>query len=272
MKTKNSLVVSQLLLATLLLSLPIRGFTEDSYTSMLRTTGIYQSQLTQQMINYNRMNSPGGGGGGPAPCMPPYELQRGANGIVPPELQGDPRYQAYLRCLKGSSAPVAFPQNAQEPAPVAVQHQPISVSDFVPTMPGHPVAEQAIAGMQIDAQQRQIMQKSVDAVFKAVAKDYRGNNLAAAMAFAYATANGAITGTSATTQQVRDAALSINDAIAQDPNFPRVSAAEKQNTTDSLIFQSAMIIVLQSLGQQDPGAKQQSVELARIVMKRLTGS
>ncbi|HUL64901.1 MAG TPA: DUF6683 family protein [Burkholderiaceae bacterium] len=235
---------------------------------MLQITSTAQSNLTKQMINMNSAYSRGSGSA-PAPCMPPYQLQRGVNGVVPPELQGDPRYQEYLRCLHGQVASQRTAQYA--PAPVARRY-PISASDFVPVMSGHPVAEQALAGMQLNPKQRLLVHGAVDETFKQVANEFRGNNLAVAMAFAYATANSALTGTSATNQQLREVILNVNDAIAQDANIPRATAVEKQNAADGLIFQSAMIILLRAVGQQDPDARQKSVELARVVMRRLLGS
>jgi hypothetical protein len=200
---------------------------------------------------------------------------------VPPELQGDPRYQEYLHCLRTSSGPKYDPQGALQnapqgapqyaPAPV-VRHQPINASDFVPAMAGHPFVEQALANMPIDPQQRQVLHGSVDEVFKQVANNFRGNNVAVAMAFTYATANGTITGTDPNEQQIREAILNVNDVLAQDQNFSRMTAVQKQTAADSLIFQSAMILVLRNMGQQDPGAKQKSIDLAHIVRKQLTGS
>jgi hypothetical protein len=260
-------------LVALLFAVPAGAFADQSsFTSMLQITSTAQSNLTQQMININSAYSHGSGSA-PAPCLPPYQLQRGMNGVVPPELQGDPRYQEYLRCLHGQPAPQnsaqATPQYA--PAPVARRY-PISVSDFMPVMPGHPVADQAVAGMQLNPKQRALVHGAVDETFKQVANQFRGNNLAVAMAFAYATANGALTGTTATNQQLREVILNVNDAIARDANFARAPALEKQNTADSLIFQSSMIILLRTMGQQDPDARQKSIELARVVMQRLLGS
>jgi hypothetical protein len=265
----------QVSLAVALFAVPMDGFAFDTYGAMLQTTGYYQANLTQSMINYNRVNGLGSGGAASTYCMPPYELQRGADGHIPPELQGDPRYQEYLRCMQHhpgynpNATAVPAPQNV--PSAVA-QHQPINISDFAPVQPGHPVADQAMATMTVNPQQRQIIQNSVDQVFSQVAKNFRGNNLAVAMAFAYATANDTLTGVLSSPQQIGQAILNINDAIAQDPNFPQVPAAEKQNTADSLIFQSAMILLLRNMGQQDPQAKQQSIDLSHIVMKRLTGT
>jgi hypothetical protein len=52
--------------------------------------------------------------------LPPYELMRGMDGHVPPELQSDPRYQEWLRCQKsgtGAAPPQTMP-------PVLAQRNP----------------------------------------------------------------------------------------------------------------------------------------------------
>ena len=270
----------RLTLVALLLSVSVSAFADqNSLSRMIDITSTAQANLTQHMIDYNqrtidatRMLSQGSAPA-PAPCMPPYQLQRGANAVVPPELQGHPLYQEYLRCLQAQGVSPSNAPGFPQPAPaVAARRHPITVSDFVPVTPGHPVVEQALAGMPINPQQRRFLQSAVDETFKYVASNFRGNNIAASMAFAYATANGTLTGTAATPQQVREAILNVNDAIAQNPMFPRVTTVEKQNTSDSLIFQSTMILVLQNMGQKDPDARLKSIELSRVVLRQLTGS
>ena len=54
--------------------------------------------------------------------------------------------------------------------------------------------------------------------------------------------------------------------------LPILMATEKQNRSDSLIFQAAMITVLREMGQRDLQARQQAVELSRVVMQGLTGA
>jgi hypothetical protein len=65
---------------------------------------IYNNNLRMQNW-YSQTNSMNGYAGGTPSnyCSPrpPVALQRGMDGHVPPELQGDPRYQAWLRCQQG---------------------------------------------------------------------------------------------------------------------------------------------------------------------------
>ncbi|MBV9889856.1 MAG: hypothetical protein JO090_03095, partial [Rhizobacter sp.] len=154
---------------------------DDSYATMLQNNAMRQANLTQQMINLGAspIGSGAGASQGPAPCLPPFELQRGADGHVPPELQGDPRYQAYLRCRQ------AHPERdlrtmTQGPATAAtalpVGHLPITATDFVPARPGHPFLDQAIAGMAaLTPEQRAQMRNGAEAMFRRVATQYRGN-------------------------------------------------------------------------------------------------
>lgn len=158
-----------------------------------------QSNLTKQMINLGG-TTPSGSSSGPASCMPPYEVQRGPSGVVPPQLQGDPRYQEYLRCRQGQSSP-----------------QPARSTPGVPSF----------AGAQHPAELLN-------------------------------------------SQQSREFIFGVNDKLAQAPQFALMSPAEKQSRSDSLIFQAAMISVLREMGQRDRQARQQAVELSRVVMQGLT--
>jgi len=264
----------QLSLVTMLVADPSSVLADpNSYATMIDMTSAYQSNLTQQMMNYNRMFSLSSGTVAPPVCLPPYQLQRGLNGVVPPELQGDPRYQEYLRCLQRQSRPSskarATPQYASAPV---VRHQPINISDYVPVMSGHPIIEQALSTFQINPQQRLLLHNLVDEVFRQVSNNFRGNNLAVALTFAYFTANDTLTGSLTTPQQVREKILAVNDVLAQNPNFSMMSAVQKQNISEIYIYQSAMIIILRNMGKQDMGARRQSIELARVVMRQLMSS
>jgi hypothetical protein len=178
-------VASALLsLAALLLLTPPASLaqTNNSYATMLQNNAMWQANLTKQMINLGGKVVGSAAGGGPAPCMPPYELQRGMDGHVPPELQGDPRYQEYLRCQRQQSSPpldgrTAAPAPAM-PALPAGQHLPITATDFVPAQLGHPVVDQAIAGMALTPQQRVQLRQAAEEMFRRVASQYRNNNLA----------------------------------------------------------------------------------------------
>jgi hypothetical protein len=205
--------------------------------------------------------------------MPPYELQRGVDGHVPPELQGDPRYQEYLRCQRQqSSAPLDGRYAAPAPAMptlAAGQHLPITATDFLPAQPGHPAIDQAIAGMALTPLQRTQLRQSAEEMLRRVASQYRGNNLAVSVTVAYATAMAALNGTAMSPQQTRELVFAVNDTFGLHPQFAQLSASQKQNESDWLLFQSLVITVLSEMGQRDPQARRQAVQLARAVLKQL---
>lgn len=245
----------------------------NSYTTMLQNNAIRQSNLTQQMININSSRGTASGGNPSVPnCMPPYDLMRGTDAHVPPELQGDPRWQAYLRCMQGPpGAQSARPAQGATPLPRG-PHLPISATDFVPARPGHPAVDQAMADLTLTPEQRMQLRKAVDEMFRLVAARYRGNNVAVAVAVAYATATLVASGADMNDRQIQDLVFTVNDTLARNPRFAAMSAMQKQNDADGLIFQSVIITVLRELGVRDPQARQKSVELARVVLKQLNGA
>jgi hypothetical protein len=73
-------------------------------------------------------------------------------------------------------------------------------------------------------------------------------------------------------QQTREFVLGVNDKLARNPKFALLSLVEKQNDSDGLIFQSLIISVLRDMGEHDPQARQQAMELARAVLKQFNGA
>jgi hypothetical protein len=145
-------------------------------------------------------------------------------------------------------------------------------TDFVPLQPGHPVVDQAIANLAITPGQRLQLRNGVDEMFRLVADRYRGNNVAVAVAVAYATATLALNGAEIDDQQTRELVYDVNDRLARNPRFASMSAVEKHDNADRLIFQSVVIAVLRDMGARDPQARQQSIELARVVLRKLNGT
>jgi hypothetical protein len=267
-----------LALAALLFVAPAGVFaqayaTNNSFATVIQNNAMMQSNLTRQMINLGGTTPSSGTSSGPATCMPPFELQRGMDGHVPPELQGDPRYQAYLRCKQGQASPQSMGATpGAAPSLPTGQHLPLTATDFVPAQHGHPVVDQAIAGMSIAPEQRRQLRDAIELMFNRVATQYRGNNMAVSVAVAYSTALLTLNGAQLNAQQSRDFIFGVNDKLARGPQFAQMSATEKQNRSDSLIFQAAMITVLREMGQRDQQARQQAVELSRVVMQGLTGA
>jgi hypothetical protein len=246
---------------------PWVGLAQDnSFAMTIQNGAMWQANLTKQMINLGGTPTSGGGGRfSPANCMPPADLQRGPDAHVPAELQGDPRYQEYLRCKQGIPPQDASTAGAPQ-FPVATRHLPITATDFLPARPGHPTVDEAIANMSIPPEQRQKMHDGVDKTFRHIATQYRGNNLAVSVAAAYTTSMITLNGSQMTSQQINEFIYGVNDQLAQNPQFALLSAQQKQDESDKFIFQAAIIAALQDAGRTNPEAKQQSLDLSRVVL------
>jgi hypothetical protein len=260
------------LFAVLMLTVPGGVFAQNnSLATVIQNNSAMGSALTKQMINLNGTNARSSVLN-PANCMPPVDLQRGADGHVPPELQGDPRYQEYLRCRQGLSTPQSTASTAGAPSFPGGEHLPITLSDFVPVVQGHPMVDQSIANMQIGPDQRQRLYNAIDFTFNRVARDYRRNNVSVSMVVAYLTALFTLNGSQMNAQQTREFVFGVNDTLARQPQFAMMSPIERQNSSDTWIFETAVITMLRDMGQRDPQARQQAIELSRKVLQQLTGS
>jgi hypothetical protein len=250
------------------------------------TNGLMQNSISQIMASQAATKG-GSSSSGPPPgwCdpMPPYQLQRGMKGEVPPELQGDPRYQAWLRCHQGQSAPQATAANNVAPAtrvtssggkyptPVVSHHLPITATDFTPAVHGHPFLEQYLRSQPFTAGQRAELSQAFAQMSARVARENRPNNLATSMAVAVCGAIYTIDNGFTDADSGRYL-IAINDRIAVSPQFASMSPLQKQNLSDSLILQTTVIKLLKDLGQTDPQAKMQSTQLAHTMLQNLTGS
>jgi hypothetical protein len=194
------------------------------------------------------------------------------DGHVPPELQGDPRYQAYLRCSQGTSAARDARAMPQAPSLPPGAHLPITATDFVPARPGRPFVDQAIAGMALTPEQRTQLRNGAEEMFRRVAATYRGNNVAVSVTVAYSAAMLTLNGAEMNAQQTREFVFGVNDRLASNPRFASMTPLEKQNESDRLIFQGFVIAVLRDVGTRDPQARQQATGLARAVMTQLNGT
>jgi hypothetical protein len=260
-------------LVGLLLAAPASVVAQNnSFATVIQNNATMQSNLTKQMINLGGTSPSHGTSAGPAACMPPVELARGPSGVVPPELQGDPRYQEYLRCRQGQSGPQNALSSQRAPPLPLMQHLPLTATDFVPVEPGHPIIDQAIDNMPITPEERRQVRSKVGVIFQRVAAGFRSNNLAVSVGVAYSTARFTLDGRPTNREQDKETVFGINDKLARGPLFPQMSSLEKQNNSDSLIFQAALISVLREMGQRDPQARQQAIELSRALVHQLTGS
>ncbi len=254
-------------LSWLLCLAPCIALADNSYAITLQNNAMWQANLTKQMINLGGTPTTGGGSS-PATCMPPFELQRGVDGHVPPELQGDPRYQEYLRCKQGGPVAPDTAPGTPPASPPAVAHLPIAATDFAPVTPGHPTVDKAIDDMSITPAQRQQLHGVVEEMFRRVGSQYRANNLAVSVAVAYATSMTTLHGTDMNKQQSWAFIYGINDQLARSPQFAHLTAQQKQDESDKLIFQSAVISAVRDEAATNPEAKQQAQQLSEVVLRQ----
>ena len=92
-------------LATALAALvPLSAYAQivpnNSYSQVLVDTNIMVQRSLSDIIASQARTRIADSPGATTWCspLPPSDLMRGADGHVPPELQGDPRYQEWLRC------------------------------------------------------------------------------------------------------------------------------------------------------------------------------
>jgi len=242
----------------------------NSYAqTLMNGNAMLQSSLGQIIATQGARNASGGAPSNYCSPLPPADLQRGADGHVPPELQGDPRYQAWLHCQGGQSAP---PGNAQGYAtPPVANHLPVTATDFTPAMPGHPFVDRFLQSQPLTGEQRGALRGAFDEMSSRIARESRPNNLAAAMTFAICGAIYLIDNsfTDADTDRYYAA---INDRLGSSPVVAQMSALQKQNLSDAMIMNITVAKLLADLGQSDPQVRVQSVQYAQGMLVELTGS
>jgi hypothetical protein len=253
----------------------------NNYAQMLNNTNaMLQLSISQTIAAQAATKAGTSGAAASTMCdpLPPADLQRGADGHVPPQLQADPRYQAWLHCHQGQGAPqahaaesIASGPGGKYPTPVVASHLPMAATDFRPVVYGHPLLEQYLTSQPFTPQQRAAVRQAFGEMSARVARAARPNNLAVSMAAAVCGAIYVID------QSFTDAdsdryLLAINDRLGASHQFASLSAGQKQNLSDSLILQTTVIRLLSELGKTDPQARLQSTQLAHTTLRQLAGS
>jgi hypothetical protein len=295
-----------LALCIVTLALPLSAYAQitpnNSYAqALVNSNALLQNSISQTIASQARTQRFGNSSGATPSTwcspMPPADLQRGMDGHVPPELQSDPRYQAWLRCQNGQNTPQAntraqspsgssasgWPsspsdapayanvQGSHYPTPAVAQHLPMTATDFTPALPGHPLVEQYLQSQPLTNEQRAVIRQAFGEMSSRIATEARPNNLAAAMAMAVCGAIYLIDSgfTDADSDRYY---VAINDALGAAPEIAALSRLQKQNLSDALILQITVAKLLADLGQTDPPARAQSVQFARAMLLQLTGS
>jgi PDZ domain len=122
--------------------------------------------------------------------------------------------------------------------------------------------------MDITPEQRQQLHTQVDATFRRIASQFRGNNLAVAVAVAYAQSVTTLNGAQMNAQQSQELLYAINDQLAQNPAFATMSAQQKQDEYDRLIYQSMVISMLRDGAATNPEAGLQAQEMSRVMLRQ----
>jgi hypothetical protein len=274
----------------------------NSYAQVLvNSNALLQNSISQTIASQAQTQRLGNSSGATPSTwcspMPPADLQRGMDGHVPPQLQSDPRYQEWLHCQNRqntpqanartqapggpsasgwSSGPSGMPayanvQGSSYPTPVVAHHLPMTATDFTPALPGHPFIEQYLQSQPLTNEQRAALRQAFGEMSSRIAKDVRPNNLAAALATAVCGAIYLIDNrfTDADSERYY---VTINDRLGAAPEIAALSPMQKQNLADAWILQITVAKLLADLGQSNPPARAQSVQVAQAMLLQLTGS
>jgi hypothetical protein len=191
--------------------------------------------------------------------------------------------KALGNALGATSAPTAPDSGSQDPAvsnaptvdytPPAVNHIPMTATDFVPIVRGHPAVDQILFSMPITPRQRAQLRLEFADMSDRIASGMRPDNLAVAMSYDMCMATMAVDDRVANdlTGDCYHLAA-VNDRLGSSPQIAAMSDLQKQNLSDTLIFQGMMIQSLRLSGRFDPRAKIQSTQVAHTVLQQLTGS
>lgn len=149
-------------------------------------------------------------------------------------------------------------------------HLPLNLTDFTPTVSGHPVFDKIMSTTPMTTAQQAAVRHLGDATFADVARQWRPNNFAVSAAFAMSTAFHTIQGTPNNRDQIAAIAQMWNDSLAFTPYWVTMSATDRQNKSDAMIYAAALILYLRERGEHDPEAKQESLRISHALLQRMT--
>lgn len=157
--------------------------------------------------------------------------------------------------------------------PPAKKHLPLSATDFKPAAKGHPIVDQILADNVKDAGERAKAKTAIDQAFAYFEKNgLRPNNLASSVTVVMELSMVATTGYQGDDAAEAELLANINDAIAANPAFKKMSARDLQTTSDVLWLSAALMVQFIQQGATDPKAKQAAVQMANSMFATLTGA
>lgn len=175
--------------------------------------------------------------------------------------------QAILDRIEGKSSGAPAKPRVEAPA---VRHQPANASDFKPG-PTRPSVDAYLASQRFPRAQEKLMRDLFDLMFTQVETHLRKHNVATAVGFVLVTAISISRGVEVGDDEVMETIANLNDALAGDAGFKKMTHAERQAVYDSMIMTGALLIYLQTAGKQDPRVEAQAREVASAIVEQLSG-
>lgn len=182
--------------------------------------------------------------------------------------------QARYRALAGNAgattgATTDKPAVSDKPA-APVKHLPITATDFKPAAKGHPIIDQILAENVAPGERAQA-KASIEQAFAQLEKSgVRPNNLANSVALAIEVSMLSTNGYQGSDAAEAELLASVNDAIAANPAFKKMSAKDLQTTNDVLWLSSALMVQFIQAG--DAQSKKQGQQMAAMILGTLTGA
>jgi hypothetical protein len=175
-----------------------------------------------------------------------------------------------------TNAQAGLGQGQGTPNPALAGHLPITLTDFVPVLPGHPFIDQHLATAPLTPQERAAVLKSVNSTYVDLSdgKHGRPNNLATALFQAINMAKSTLRNCDLGNPDANlQMLLRINDRLAAAPQMATMSAGDKQALSEMLIFQASLFSMACEMAPGTHAAdKAQAIQMAHNVLQQLTGS
>ncbi len=148
--------------------------------------------------------------------------------------------------------------------------QPLSATDFKRAGTGRPVLDQYIASSKLTGRQAVEFRAAIDATLGQMEAQVRKDNVATSMGVLIAASTYVVRGIELDDPTQDRLIAGLNDVLAADPGFAVLKAKDKQIVSDTMMVQSAVILILSTVG--DANSKAASKAAAREALKFLTGS
>jgi hypothetical protein len=156
--------------------------------------------------------------------------------------------------------------------PAPPRHRPLRATDFKRSGKGRPALDAYLASVGLEGDKAEQVRALLEAGIVEIEGQVRKNNVASSMGVLLTAANYVLTGVELD-DAAQDAMVeTLNDQLAADRSFGKLRAKERQLFSDTMLVQSAVILVLASAGQTDAAAAEASRTAARDALRFLTGT